>query len=89
MSQLNVVLHVLSAPSNAITLNWAATQFTAPVAAGALLGTVSIDPPTWSGNIAITGPDAAALTINSALEIRAAAQIVTPRDYLFTLSATP
>lgn len=89
MASYEIRLRVVSLPSTDITFTPAAASFTAPVPAGALIGSFSVSPDTWAGEVVVGGVDADKVSVSNSFELRAAVALTEAREYVITLTSSP
>lgn len=90
-TSLSIIIN--SAPSTALTCPISyptgQTAFTTPVAAGTVIAVCTVTPPSWSGALALSGPDAGSFALSGLNLVVGATAISTPKTYNVTLTATP
>lgn len=89
--KIHVTIHVVPGVVHATNVVFApaADSFTAPVAVGTVMGTISVEPPAWVGDIILSGNDAALFAVNALRQLVTAAELVDDRDYDLDIAAEP
>ena len=83
---ITVVVPVV--PATDIQVAWAQTTWTAPVAAGTVMGTLTVLPANWNGALVAFGPDANFFSIVGR-NIVTASDMTEARTYSVGFRATP
>lgn len=85
MASVNITVVINSPPSTSVVFTAAQPSFTAPVPAGTVIGTLSVEPAGWSGAVSLSGN--AALALNG-LQVVAAVDLAAG-SYNASANATP
>jgi hypothetical protein len=86
--QSNITIRLHSPDATNVTFIPASDHFVTPIPKGVALGTLSIEPAGWGGDISMSGDDAGLFAVNDKLELVAAQDLTEPREYHLTASAT-
>jgi hypothetical protein len=95
MATLSLVITITGPPATTVTLTPVApftgsgSAFTAvaPIASGAVVGAISVQPAGWQGALSLSGADAAAFAVSGSNLVTAVAMAV--RAYNVTINANP
>jgi hypothetical protein len=89
----NLSIVISSPPATAISCPIAypsgQSSFIEPVAAGTMVATCAVTPASWSGALALSGPDAGYFALSGMNVMVGAADITAARTYNITITATP
>lgn len=91
MASQNIVIIINGSASTALSYTPSQESYTAPVAAGTVMGDFAVEPSAWSGTITLSGADAAKFNLN---QLGGTTQLATAAElgagaYNVTATSTP